>query len=147
MKYKTIIEQLESIKSHCKDMGRSHETDKAIWRADVKAIQSAIKELEALGELKNENKYLRNLNEAVDRENNLLRREKDRAYIKLEKLQTQNRDLVRVIKNSIETLKDIKGFTGNREDKNNLIKCVINDLEKVREANAQVLGLDIEGAE
>lgn len=50
-------------------------------------------------------------------------------------LQSQNRDLIGVIKNSIETLKDIKGFTGKREDKNNLIKCVINDLEKVREAD------------
>ena len=61
--------------------------------------------------------------------------QKDEDKKIIDKLTVQNRELVRVIKNSIEALKDIKGSTGNREDKNNLIKCVINDLEKVREAN------------
>jgi hypothetical protein len=67
-------------------------------RLHLKAYENTGRDPEEIEELANENKVLRSLNKAVDRDNKLLRREKDRAYVKLEKLFEQNRDLVELLK-------------------------------------------------
>ena len=116
--------------SEVKDQVVDNESLKEILE-DIVSISDQDSPIEELAlrrikELETENKIIRH-----DLE--ILKKIRDKRTLQAAKLSLENRELVIAIKNFIETLKDIKGFTGDRKKQNELIKCLIDNMEKVRE--------------